>query len=79
MSARDLSLLGANQRLPYQRRMASRTCPSLTLNGSRLSGVMASPWSSCGTMDGEPQNSQRCAARVPTKTEIAWQLWHLTS
>ena len=32
-----------------------------------------------GTMEGEPQNSQRCAARDASKTVMAWQLWHLTS
>ena len=30
-------------------------------------------------MAGEPQKSQRCATRPSTKTEMAWQLWHMTS
>ena len=44
--AASFSLFGANQRLPYQRRMASRTWFSLTFIGSRLSGRKASLTSS---------------------------------
>jgi hypothetical protein len=36
-----LSLLGANQRLPYQVRIKSRTWLSLNFMGSRLSGRKA--------------------------------------
>ena len=42
VSAAFLSLFGANHRLPYhQRRMLSRTCVSLILNGNKLSGLNA--------------------------------------
>src|SRR5215831_1321171 len=76
--AARLSLLGANQRLPYQRRMESRTWVSETFMGRRLSGVKASLISLYGTSELEPQKSQRCPTRPGSKTEMAWQLWHLT-
>ncbi len=44
-----------------------------------LCGVMASPWPSWATMEGEPQKSQRWATVRFTKTEIARQFWHWTS
>lgn len=55
VSAAVLSVLGANQRLPYHWRMRSGSCPSLIWNGRMLCGVMASLRSSCATMAGEPQ------------------------
>ncbi|MNV71553.1 hypothetical protein D3C71_1645800 [compost metagenome] len=79
VSAAFLSLLGANQREPYHLRMASRIWPSLILNGRMLCGVIASLRSSCATMAGEPQKSQRWAVRPSTNTEIARQFWHWTS
>ena len=56
-----LSRFRANQRLPYHLRMASRIWPSLILKGSRLCGVIASPYHRA-TMAGEPQKSQLCRA-----------------
>src|SRR3569623_1255528 len=79
VSAADFRRLGANQREPYQARIRSRTCPSLILMGSRLCGVIASRCAVCSMIEGEPQNSQRCATRPSVKTEMAWQLWHCTS
>ena len=71
VSAAVLRRFGANQRVPYQARIESRTWPSLILNGNTLCGVIASPSDSCSMIDGEPQNSQRSATLPSTNTEIA--------
>ena len=74
MSAAFFNRLGANQRLPYHRRTSSRTFDSATLNGSRLSGTIGERTASCGTMAGEPQNSQFFATCFGSNSEIALQL-----
>jgi hypothetical protein len=70
VSAARLSLFGANHRLPYQRRIESRTCVSLIFIGSRLSGRKTSLISSYGTSAVEPQKSQRCPTRWGSKTDF---------
>ncbi|MCU0753307.1 MAG: hypothetical protein MUC40_09870 [Akkermansiaceae bacterium] len=71
MRAAPFSLLGANQRLPYHSRSCARTSVLGTAAGSRLSGVMRSRRSSAGTIEGEPQKSQRWAARWESNTLMA--------
>jgi hypothetical protein len=58
--------------------MVSRTALSVILKGSKLSGLIGALICSYGTSWAEPQKLQRWATRVGSKTEMAWQLWHLT-
>ena len=71
VAATRFKRFGANQRDRYQVRSTSRTWLSLMRNGSRLCGVIASRISSCVTMAGDPQKSQRSATLPFTKTEMA--------
>src|SRR6185503_17466670 len=78
VNASRLSFFGASHSLPYQARIPSRALSSPIVNGSTLSGRNASLTSAYGTSSAEPQNSQRCAWRLASITDIAWQLRHLT-
>ena len=78
VSAFSPRALGANQWLPYQVRIVSRIGPSAILIGSNAAGRMGALMSSCAMSEGEPQKSQRCATRVASKTEMAFQLWQRT-
>src|SRR5207302_7254201 len=78
VSARRLSADGANHSLPYHARTRSRASPSASLNGNTPSGRNADFVSSYGTSCADPQNSQFCAWRAGSRTDIALQLWHRT-
>ena len=71
LAAAFLNRSGANIREEYHWRSRSRTCGSESRAGSTADGVIASRVVPIGTIDGEPQNSQRCAARDASKTLMA--------
>ena len=73
-----LELVRAHQRVPYHARSWSRTCGRWDLEGQQAFGRDGVLDSSYAMMDGEPQKSQRWAARSDRKREMAWQLWHFT-
>ena len=77
--AARLSLLGANQRLPYQWRMESRTCVLADLHRQQTFRAEGFLDFLVGHQRGRAAEIAALAdARRRSKTEMAWQLWHLT-
>ena len=76
---RVLSAFGASQSLPYHARMPSRAWPSLTRNGSTLSGRNAACVCSRRARAAPSRRTRSSApAASGSSTEIALQLRHLT-